>query len=333
MTARGALALAALALVALAVALGVGMPGVSLATALSEPESWQARALFQLHLPRVALGFAAGMTLSLAGTVMQALLRNPLADPYILGVSGGAAVGSATFGLLGVGLGAGLGAWAPPLGGFLGALLTFSLVAAFGRGGGPHAALRMLLAGIVVNALAGAALMILAALGDAGEVQRTLVRLMGSVGVDPTVPVLPPAVAALALLLFALVLPFRRALDLLALGDPTALSLGVDPAALRRRLLLLLSLGVGAVVALTGLIGFVGLVVPHAARLALGPHHGRLVPVAAVLGGIAVVLADALVSNLSGTFGTELPVGVVTSLVGGPLFLLLLVRRAREVSP
>jgi iron complex transport system permease protein len=332
MSARGAVLLLAAALLSLGVALGVGMPGVSLGVALGDPDSWQARALFQLHLPRVALGFGAGMTLSLAGTIMQALLRNPLADPYILGVSGGAAVGSATFGLLGAGLGA-LGALGAPLGGFLGALLTFALVAAFGRGGGPHAALRMLLAGIVVNALAGAALMILAALGDAGEVQRTLVRLMGSVGVDPTVPLLPPAVALLALLVFGAALPFRRALDLLALGDATALSLGVDPASLRRRLLLLLSVGVGAVVALTGLIGFVGLVVPHAMRLALGPHHGRLVPVAAVGGGIAVVLADALVSNLSGIFGTELPVGVVTSIVGGPLFLLLLLKRYREVGP
>jgi len=320
---------AALALIgvgAVLAALLIGMPGVSLGDALTNLDGLEGRIFMQLQLPRVALGFATGAVLSVAGLLMQAILRNPLADPYILGVSGGAAVGSTLFAVAGLGLGPLFG----PLGGFVGALLAFSLVAFFGRGGGSQAPLRMLLAGVVVNSLSGAALMIFAALGDSGDVQRTLVRLMGSLGVDPSLPALAPTVVGIGLAFVLLAMPYRRSLDLLALGDDTATSLGVDAASLRKKLLMLLSLGVGAVVAATGLIGFVGLVVPHGLRLLFGPTHARLLPLSAVVGGAVVVLADAGVSRLTDALGTELPVGVVMAILGGPLFLWLLLKGFRR---
>src|SRR5690606_27268302 len=155
---------------------------------------------------------------------------------------------------------------------------------------------------------------------DPGALQAAVFRLMGSVGADPSRPALLPILAgALAVGLVA-ALAHARALNVLALGDDTARSLGVDPDRLRLRLFVLLSIPIGAVVAVTGLIGFVGLIVPHAVRLALGPDHRALLPVSALVGGAFVVVADAVVSALAPALGTELPVGVLTALVGGPLF-------------
>jgi iron complex transport system permease protein len=325
---RDRLVLAAFALAGLITAFALGMPGVSPWAWLADPDGPMARAFVQLQLPRVALGFVAGMVLAVAGTLMQAMLRNPLADPYILGVSGGAALGTATFGLGAAAAGAGTFlAIAQTLGGFAGALAALSLVLAFGRG--PSATLRMVLAGIAVNAVAGAGLMVFAALADPGHVQRVLLRLMGVISPEPALPLLVPLVAVVGLVGVVVLLPSRRALDLLVLGDQTAWTLGVDTERLRRRWLLLVSCTVGAVVAATGLIGFVGLVVPHALRLALGPSHDRLLPYAAVVGGVATCCADALVSALAPAIGTELPVGVITALAGGPLFLWLLARHFR----
>lgn len=306
------------------------MPSVDLGPALSDPASWQHQALFKLQLPRIAQGLAVGAVLGVAGAALQGLLRNPLADPYVLGVSGGAALGSASVSLVSTALLATSPLMLAPLGGFAGALAALAVVMALGSERGVPSPLRMLLVGVVVNALAGAALMVLAALGDATTVQRTLVRLMGALGADPAEPLLVPIVLVAAVIALIAVLPSALALNLLALGDDTARSLGLDPDHLRRRLFVLLSLPVGAVVAVTGLIGFAGLVVPHAVRLVAGPDHRRLVPLSAAFGAAFVALADATVSALAPALGTELPVGVVTALVGGPVFLALLrVRLAR----
>lgn len=305
---------------AAALALVLGMPGVSLEAALTGP-GWQRQALLELQLPRIVQGLAVGATLSVAGVALQGLLRNPLADPYILGVSGGAALGSA-LGALTTGVGWSL--VSGPLGGFIGAAAALSLVLALGSERGRPSPLRMLLVGVVVNALAGAMLMVVAAVGDPGAVQRTLVRLMGTLGADPSQPALMWMLLLALAVALAATWPNRRALDLLALGDEGAMSVGLNPERLRRRLLIALSLPVGAVVAVTGMIGFVGLVVPHTMRLLFGPSHGRLVPLAAAAGAAFTVLADALVSRLAAPLGTELPVGVVTALIGGPIFLALL---------
>lgn len=318
------LVLPLLLFVSVALALWLGMPGVSLEVALTDTSSPEHTALIKLQLPRLMQGLAVGATLAIAGAALQGLLRNPLADPYILGVSGGAALGSALSALVVGMLGLTLPMVGEPLGGFLGAVLALAVVMSLGAERGRPSPLRMLLVGVVVNALAGAMLMVLAALGDPGTVQRTLVRLMGTLGADPSQPLMA-LVPVLALgVALVVVVPASRGLDLLALGDEGAQTVGLDPERLRRRLLFWLSLPVGAVVAVTGLIGFVGLVVPHTVRLVLGPTHRRLIPASAAAGAAFLVLADALVSRLAPGLGTELPVGVVTALVGGPVFLLLL---------
>jgi len=318
-------------LVAAGLALLIGMPTVSLGTAFADPTSWQHQALVHLQLPRIALGLVVGAVLGVAGAALQGLLRNPLADPYVLGVSGGAALGSASVSLIAGAVMTSAPLAIAPLGGFVGALVALFIALTLGAERGVPSPLRMLLVGVVVNALAGAALMVLAALGDANTVQRTLVRLMGTLGVDPSEPLLVPIVVVAAVVALASVMPQTLALNLLALGDDTARSLGLEPDKLRRKLFVLLSLPVGAVVAVTGLIGFTGLVVPHAVRLVAGPDHRVLVPLSAAFSAAFVVLADATVSALAVPLGTELPVGVVTALVGGPVFLLLLRVRLRGV--
>jgi len=320
----------AVVLVAFALALVIGMPTVDLVTALTDPTSADHRSFLALQLPRVTQGLAVGAVLGVAGAALQGLLRNPLADPYILGVSGGAALGSALLGLSGAALGLAWPFALEPIGGFMGALAALVIVLALGSERGVPSPLRMLLVGVVVNALAGALLMVLASLGDAAAVQRTLVRLMGSLGADPSAPWLVPVTLAAAAVALAAVLPRARALDLLALGDETAASLGLEPALLRRRLFVWLSLPVGAVVAVTGLIGFAGLVVPHAVRLWVGPDHRLVVPLSACWSAAFVALSDATVSRAAGALGSELPVGVVTAIVGGPIFLVLLRARLKE---
>jgi iron complex transport system permease protein len=323
----GALALLCLVVAGL-LALAVGMPAIDLRTAFTDLSSWQHQAFLELQLPRVLQGLGVGVTLSVSGAVLQGLLRNPLADPFVLGVSGGAALGSASATLLASALGLHLATLTGPIGGFVGAILALLVVLTLGAERGVPSPLRMLLVGVVVNALAGAALMVLAALGDAALVQRTLVRLMGTLGADPSAPARVWVVCAAALVAVSVAAGAARGLDLLALGDDGAASVGLDPDRLRRRLLIALSLPVGAVVAVTGMIGFVGLLVPHLVRLVLGPGHRRLIPVSAAVGGAFVAIADACVSALAEPLGTELPVGVVTALIGGPIFLGLL--RVRE---
>jgi iron complex transport system permease protein len=188
----------------------------------------------------------------------------------------------------------------------------------------------MLLIGVIFNAFAGAMLMVLQALADAASVQRVLLRLMGSLAVDPTRPLLLPALVATAGVATLALVRYARSLDLLALGDDTARSLGVRPDRVRLVLFAALSLPIGAVVAVSGMIGFVGLIVPHGIRLALGPDHRLLLPASALAGAAFVVLADGIVRLLVTPLGTELPVGVVTAAVGGPVFVWLLRRRGQS---
>jgi iron complex transport system permease protein len=321
-TALGILALACAA-VALA-ALGFGAVPIDLGQALGEAGSTDRAILVGHRLPRVLAGLATGAVLAASGAALQGLLRNALADPFILGVSGGAALGGALVGLTGLAAFA-----AAPVGGFVGAALALFAVTALAARRDGISPLHILLVGVVVNAFAGAMLMVLQALAGPAAVQRVLLRLMGSLAVDPTEPLALPVVLAASALGLGLVLRHARALNLLALGDDGARTIGVDPDALRRRLFWALSLPIGAVVAATGLIGFVGLIVPHGARLALGPDHRLLLPASALAGAIFVLLADLTVRWLTGPLGTELPVGVVTTAIGGPLFLWLLRRDAR----
>lgn len=299
----------------------VGATPLDLGLAFGDPTSVDHLVLWEHRLPRVLQGVIVGAVLAASGAALQGLLRNALADPFILGVSGGAALGAALVGLTG------LGAFiAEPVGGFVGALIALLVVTALATRHGRTSPLHMLLIGVIFNAFAGSMLMLLQALAGAGAVQRVLLRLMGTLTVDASQPLLLPVVTVAGGLGLVITFAHARGLDLLGLGDAAARTLGVDTDRLRRRLFIALSVSIGAVVAATGLIGFVGLIVPHAARLLWGPDHRLLLPASALLGAVFVVAADAAVRALAGPLGTSLPVGVLTTALGGPLFLLLLRR-------
>lgn len=273
--------------------------------------------VWDLRLPRVALAALVGAALALSGAALQGLFRNPLADPYVLGVSAGGALGAA------LALVAGAPALAPLAAG-AGAFVAGLFVLGFARAQGGLALDSVLLAGVAVGLTLSAALsLVLVQAGDrAGDV---LVWLMGHLGGKGWTPV---AWVGGATTLGGALLWLRAAdLDALLLGEDVARSLGVRVEAAKLMLLAVSAVLVAGAVAFCGLIGFVGLVVPHLARFAVGPLHGRLLPLAAVLGAGTLVWADAAARAL---FAVELPVGVITGLLGGPVFLLLLSgRRAR----
>lgn len=287
---------------------------------VTEEGSNAAAALWDQRLPRIVTGLLAGAILGISGAALQGLLRNDLAEPFILGVSGGAGLGSALATVLG------LATVGELVGGFGGALLALMGVTALATRHGRVRPLDMLLIGVIFNAFAGAALLLLQALAEAATVQRILLRLMGSLSADPTQPWV--SWVLLWTLVGAIIVLARtaRSLDVLALGDDTARSLGVDPDRLRITLFVVLSLPIGAVVAATGMIGFIGLIVPHAVRLLAGPDHRLLLPASALGGAAVLVLADTLVRWLEPIVGTDLPVGIITALVGGPVFIALLRR-------
>jgi len=278
-----------------------------------------------VRLPRIALAALAGGGLAAVGVAFQAILRNPLAEPYVLGVSGGAALG-ATIAIVAAGSIA--TAWlgfVVPAAALVGGLGATALVYAVAHAGGASSGASILLAGVIVNAIAGALITFIKTLVSASKAQELLFWLMGFLDVPSplTLLMLVAYVGAGAAVLVA----DSGRMNLLALGDEPAQHLGVDVRALERRVYFACSLVVGAIVSVTGLIGFVGLVVPHALRRILGPDHRVLVPVSLISGGAMLVLCD-LVARLSFQWiGTEPPVGAVTALVGGPLFLLLLRRR------
>jgi iron complex transport system permease protein len=270
--------------------------------------------------PRVLLAALVGGALAVAGALFQALLRNPLADPYILGVSGGAAVGGIAAITLGGALGIGH-AMVPPAA-FVGAVLTTLLLYAVAGTRGVASPTNLLLTGVVFNAFASAAIVFLASVAGLTEGASIFLWLIGSLSaarVD-----LAPWVAGLLVAGLAVALPSARGLNLLALGEESATQLGVDVVRQQRILLVATSLLVGAAVSIAGLVGFVGLIVPHLLRLLLGPDHRLLLPAAALGGAAFLVLCDTLARTLLD--GRELPVGAITALAGGPLFLFLLRR-------
>jgi iron complex transport system permease protein len=280
-----------------------------------------------LRLPRVVLAALVGCALAASGAALQSLLRNPLADPFVLGVSGGAALGATVALALGVGTFASLGGLSATslfaLGGAVGAT---ALVLALGRlagGGGAHATL---LAGVIFNAFALAAITFIKALVAPDRLGQVLFWLAGQLGAErwPTLAATAVVVLGAVLALVAL----TPQLNLLSLGDEEAHSLGVDVRRTRRWLFVLASLAVAAAVSLSGLVGFVGLLVPHFARLLFGVDQRLTLPASALLGAAFLMLADLAARLLFGVFHTEPPVGVVTALLGGPVFLLLM-RRGR----
>jgi iron complex transport system permease protein len=317
-------AFAALLAAAVVLGLAVGPSGIDLrevARALAGDEAGVAGDIvLRVRLPRVVLAALVGASLATAGALFQALLRNPLADPYVLGVSGGAALGGIV--VLAAGGALGLGYAAVPPASFAGAIATLLLLFAVAGGRGRLSPTTLLLTGVVFNAFASAAIVFLAAGAGLAQGASLFLWLIGNLS-EARFEVAGWVAAFLALGL-ACALPLARALNLLALGEEPAAQLGVPVDAVRRLLLVATSLMVGAAVSVSGLIGFVGLIIPHLLRLSVGPDHRLLLP-AATLGGAAfLVVCDTAARTVLG--GRELPVGAITALVGGPLFLFLLRR-------
>jgi iron complex transport system permease protein len=274
--------------------------------------------LVRTRLPRVLLGAVVGGCLGASGAALQALLANPLACPHLLGISGGAAVA----GVIALVVGADAVSPLVPLAAFAGALGAIAVVAFGARAGGRTTPYAILLVGVVFNALATAVLMLVNALASYVQAQGVLFWMMGSLSTQSYTLVAAGAFYGLAGLAWLLL--HAQDLNLLAAGEEAAQQLGVDLERTRRGVFVAASLLVGAAVSLSGMIGFVGLIVPHLLRLVLGPDHRLLLP-ASFLGGAAfLVWADTLARTVLGPM--ELPVGVVTALTGGPFFLYLLRR-------
>ena len=307
-----------------AVAVGPGQVVSAITRALAGRTLVPAEALvIELRLPRVVMAALVGMCLAAAGVLYQALFRNPLADPYILGVSSGAGLGAALAFVVG-GSGA-LALVAPPVAAFVLALGTIVLVAGLATRRGVMQTLSLLLAGVAVSYTLAALTSFVLVL-QRQQLSRVVFWMMGGLQGATW-----PQCAVVAVMLGAgLAIPLARTreLDIMLLGDERAGELGVDVERTKRLILASASLMVSAAVSVSGLIGFVGLMTPHAVRLLLGPDHRLLIPASVLGGGVVMVLADLLARVVLAP--VELPVGIITALLGGPLFVWLLVRAQRE---
>ena len=274
--------------------------------------------LFRIRLPRILLAAVVGFGLSLSGVVFQAILRNPLADPFILGISSGAAFGAIVGIVLGLGFALGV-----PLAAFGGTLLTLGLLMTLGRRRMGTESSTLLLTGVIINAFFTALIMYFITTTTDSRLHSMLFWLYGDLGQSryAHLAVSAPAVLLGGVLVFA----FSRDLNLLTTGEETARQLGVGVEGVKTLCLVTVSLLVGLVVSFSGLIGFVGLIVPHLARMALGSDHRLLVPASALGGAAFLVAADTLARVVISP--SELPVGVVTAFLGAPFFLYLLETR------
>lgn len=286
--------------------------------ALASPDTPASMIVRQLRLPRVLLAFGVGGSLAVAGAALQALVRNPLAEPWLLGVSGGASLGAVLAVVIGLPAG-----WSVAGCATIGALGAVALVYRIGAVAGRRLDTRvLLLAGVVVSFFAGAITSAMLAVVDAFTFRTATVWLFGGFGGASWISV--RQFGLVALLPLVLLWWLARALDLLALGEDTAATLGIDVDRTRRLVIFATAVLTAATVSVAGVIGFVGLVVPHALRWLIGPMHRRLLPAVFLAGGGFAVLADAVARTILRP--AELPVGVVTALVGVPVFAALLRR-------
>ncbi len=284
--------------------------------------------VWQLRMPRVLGAAATGAGLAICGAVLQSLTRNDLADPYLLGISGGAAVGAVSVIVLGVSVAGLISATMITLGAFAGALLAMVLVLALATGrSGALPPSRTVLAGVAIGQICAAYTSFVVIMsGDHDAARRVLSWTLGSLaGIRWGSTLFLGAVAVLAVVL---IMAFASDLDAFAFGESSAGSLGVSITATRWTLLIGTALLTASLVAFTGAIGFVGLVVPHVVRLLWGPLHRRLLPLSALLGAILLVWADTIARSL--VPGQEIPIGVVTAVIGAPVFAWLLRREGRD---
>ncbi len=279
--------------------------------------------LWVVRFPRIVMALAVGAALAAAGAVMQAVFGNPLAEPGVVGVSAGAALGAATAIVLGL---SAYGEFLVAVPAFAGGLLATLLVYLVSRANGRTEVVTLLLTGIAVNAFAGAGLAFVLFSANAANREQIIFWQLGSLGGSLWREVLIVAVVAVAGVTVATF--FGRRYDVLALGERNARHLGIDVERLRLISVVLVALLTGVAVAFVGIIAFVGLVVPHVVRMLLGPSHRSLIPVSAIGGATLLLFADLLARNLAP--GAELPIGLLTSLVGGPFFFFLLWRQRRQ---
>lgn len=283
----------------------------------------QDQAVWQFRLPRALLAGLAGAGLALAGALMQVTVRNPLAEPYILGVSSGASVGAVLVIVLGS---ATLGGLSLNIAAFIGAVVACVCVAAMAQKNGALSPTRMILAGVALGTLFSAVTSYLTISTDAQNVVSVLFFLLGSVSAASMSSLVGPAIALTVAIIVSMLL--ARSLNALMTGDESATSLGVSPTRLRALMLVLASLLTGSVVSVAGGIGFVGLVIPHIARIAVGSDHRRMLPLT-VLGGAAfLMIADLLARSVAAP--TEIPLGILTAFVGAPFFLWLMRRSSAD---
>ncbi len=323
------------ALTAVAIlAVAIGPAGVSFSAALSSffgfGDDKQAEIIIlAIRLPRLVVGVAAGATLGICGAAMQALFRNPLADPGLIGISSGAAFAVAASIVLGASFAPDLlrhlGSYALPVSAFAGSLLALWAVYLFGRRGGVIDGPQLLLAGIAINAIAGAGVGYLTFISNDQQLRTLTFWTLGSLGGSVWDQVIPAAI--LAVFSGMMLLPFASPLNAYLLGEREARHLGIDVAKLKRSLIIFTALGVGACVAVTGIIGFIGLVAPHIVRLAAGADHRIVLPGSALLGAILICAGDIIARTAVAP--AELPIGLLTSTIGGPFFLWLLLSRRR----
>lgn len=322
-----------LAAAVLLVAPFVGLRLIPLEVALGQSEDDVARKIFwELRVPRVLVTFLAGIGLSTSGMALQAMFRNPLATPYTLGISGGAAFGAATSMLLGIGTLAPL-AWlsaaglsAESLFAFVGALLSILLVYGLTQLSRTGSTATMLLAGVAVSFFFAALIMFMQYLSDVSQSFRMVRWLMGgleTVGFVTVWNLLPFVIAGTAITFY-----LQHELNLLLTGEEIAGARGVDVRHTRGVIFFASSLMVGGVVAVCGPIGFVGMIIPHICRLLVGPDHRTLIPLVVLVGGAFLAVCDTLARTVIAP--AELPVGIITSLLGGPFFIWLLVRGSAE---
>jgi iron complex transport system permease protein len=283
--------------------------------------------LWSVRLPRIAIAVVIGALLAASGAIMQGLFRNPLADPALVGVSSGGALAAASVIVIGDRLAASHAISLPfatlPVAAFLGSLITTWLLQRIATRGKNTSIAIFLLGGLAIAALANAGIGLLVFVADDRQLRDVTFWLLGSLGgaTWDKVALIAPFLAALLI-----VIPFiGRGLDLLVLGEAEAFHMGIEVERLKRMSIILISAMTGAAVAFAGVIGFVGIVVPHLLRLAIGPGHRRLLPASACLGAILLLGADTAARTMAAP--AEVPIGVLTAIVGAPFFLVLLLRQ------
>ena len=276
--------------------------------------------LFSIRLPRIIFAGIVGASLSAAGVVFQGLLRNPLADPYILGISGGSAVGA----IIAIITGISFIPFGVPGMAVSGALLTIALVYGIAKTKKELHSTTLLLAGVIVNAFFSAVIMFLISTTSSKELRSAIFWLMGDLSLAEWNEII--LTGSFLMIGFIVMYSYSRHLNLIVTGEETAMQLGVNVEQTKKILLLAASLVTGVAVSVSGTIGFVGLIIPHMMRMLLGSDHRLLLPSSALFGGSFLIVADTLARTI--TAPAELPVGVITAMCGAPYFIYLLRRRA-----